>query len=282
MLAQSSKFILNITIVIPSFNRKSLLRRALHSVYAQTRLPDEIIVVDDGSADGTDIMVKSEFPNVDYYYQENAGVSAARNYGISQSRSEWLVFLDSDDEWLPEKLQQQEQLLQQSPGLLVCHTEEIWIRNGKRVNPKHKHTKTGGWIFQRCLPLCAMSPSSIMIHRDVFKQVGSFNESLPACEDYDLWLKITARFQVLFIDQPLVVKYGGHDDQLSMKYWGMDRFRIQALESILAEASLSQQDRCAAITMLKRKAKIVSQGALKRGKQQEALYYQQIMKNSYD
>jgi hypothetical protein len=121
-----------------------------------------------------------------------------------------------------------------------------------------------------------------MIHRDVFKQVGSFNESLPACEDYDLWLKITARFQVLFIDQPLVVKYGGHDDQLSTKYWGMDRFRIQALENILAEVSLSQQDRCAAIAMLKRKAKIVSQGALKRGKQQEALYYQQIMKNSYD
>ncbi len=100
----------------------------------------------------------------------------------------------------------------------VCHTDEIWIRNGRRVNARKKHGKKGGWIFQHCLPLCAMSPSSIMIHRDVFTALGGFDERLPACEDYDLWLRITARYPVLFTRQPLIEKYGGHDDQLSRKY----------------------------------------------------------------
>ena len=268
--------------MIPSFNRVVLLQRAIYSVYAQTRMPDEIIVIDDGSTDGTEIMVKTEFPSVDYYYQENAGVSAARNQGIRSSTAEWLAFLDSDDEWLPEKLEQQEILLTQSPNQKICHSEEIWIRNGKRVNAMNKHGKAGGWIFQRCLPLCVMSPSSIIIHRDVFNELGCFDESLPACEDYDLWLRITARYPVLFIAQPLIIKYGGHEDQLSAKYWGMDRFRIQSLNKILTDAPLTDSDRAAAITMLKRKAEIFSKGARKRGKIQDAEYYQLLMHKSYD
>ncbi len=160
----------------------------------------------------------------------------------------------------------------------VCHTDEIWIRNGRRVNARKKHGKKGGWIFQHCLPLCAMSPSSIMIHRDVFTALGGFDERLPACEDYDLWLRITARYPVLFIRQPLIEKYGGHDDQLSRKYWGMDRFRIRALEKILATDSLNADDHLAAVAMLREKAGIYLQGAIKRGKSAEIGYYRQLLK----
>lgn len=273
---------MNIAVVIPTYNRKLLLARALRSVYAQTRVPDQIIVIDDGSTDGTESMVKTDFPGVDYYYQDNAGVSAARNRGIKRSTSEWLAFLDSDDEWLPEKLELQELVLQQSPEQRVCHTEEIWIRNGKRVNPMLKHAKTGGWIFQRCLPLCAMSPSSIMIHRELFNQLGDFDETLPACEDYDFWLRITAHYPVLFIEQPQIVKYGGHEDQLSAKYWGMDRFRIQALDKLLDAEPLATGDRVAAVAMLKRKAEIFSKGARKRGKVQDAEYYESLINKTYD
>ena len=129
---------MKIAVIIPSYNRKTLLQRALNSVYAQTRMPNEIIVIDDGSTDGSELMVKTEFPDVAYHYQDNSGVSAARNKGIRSSTAEWLAFLDSDDEWLPEKLEQQENLLKQSPDQPICHTEEIWIRKGRRVNPKKK------------------------------------------------------------------------------------------------------------------------------------------------
>lgn len=265
------------TVIIPTYNRCKFLQRALQSVCRQTLLPDEIIVIDDGSDDATEQMLHREFPAVRYLRQENSGVSSARNRGIAAAGGNWLAFLDSDDQWLPEKLQTQHQALAGQQKMLVCHSDEIWIRNGRRVNAGKKHAKKGGWIFQHCLPLCAMSPSSIMIHRDVFAALGGFDEQLPACEDYDFWLRITARYPVLFIEQPLIKKYGGHDDQLSRKYWGMDRFRIRALEKILATGSLNDADHRAAVAILREKAGIYLQGAIKRGKSDEIGYYRQLL-----
>lgn len=256
----------NVSLIIPSYNRSKTLRRALRSIEAQTLKPDEVIVIDDGSTDDTRNVIKKEFPSVDYLFQENRGVSSARNLGIRKSVGEWLAFLDSDDEWLPEKLEKQVELIRKNSDMKVCHTEEVWIREGKRVNAMKKHRKKGGWIFRHCLPLCAMSPSSIMIHRSVFAQAGLFDEELPACEDYDLWLRITSRYPVLFAEEPLINKYGGHDDQLSRKYWGMDRFRIQALKKIIDDQHLKKEDRLAAVEMLVNKLKIYINGAEKRGK----------------
>jgi len=178
--------------------------------------------------------------------------------------SPWIAFLDSDDEWAPDKLHQQLCAAKQYPDIKIVHTNEIWIRSGKRVNPMKKHEKKGGWIFSDCLPLCAISPSSVMIHREVFQCVGLFDETLPACEDYDLWLRITSRFEVMYLDQLLTIKYGGHVDQLSQKYWGMDRFRIQALHNIIKEDVLSSENQQLATSMLKEKITIFLAGALKR------------------
>jgi glycosyltransferase involved in cell wall biosynthesis len=200
-------------------------------------------------------------------------VSKARNFGVEHSRGGWLAFLDSDDEWLPEKLERQWAALQQQPEYRLCHTEEIWIRNGKRVNPMNKHAKYGGHIFDYCLPLCAMSPSSVLIRRDLLEQTGGFDEQLPACEDYDLWLRICAKNPVLFIDQPLLKKYGGHPDQLSKKHWGMDRFRVYALEKILHSGTLDDQQRAAATATLLEKCEILANGASKRGNRERANYY---------
>ncbi len=268
---------MHVSLIIPTFNRCSTLNRALTSVLQQTILPDEIIVIDDGSTDATAQMISREFPQVNYIAQGNKGVSAARNRGIQLAQGDWLAFLDSDDTWLPEKLTTQLHALKKSPKLKICHSDEIWIRNGVRVNAMHKHKKSGGWIFKQCLPLCAMSPSAVMIHRSVFDDVGLFDESLPACEDYDLWLRISAKYPVLFIEQALINKYGGHDDQLSHQYWGMDRFRIQALEKIIAQPGLSHENKKDAIQMLLKKARIFKNGALKRGKIESALLYQTII-----
>jgi len=266
-----------ISVIIPTYNRCKLLKRAIYSVLQQSYQHYEIIIVDDGSTDATATMIQQVFPEVHYYYQENSGVSQARNTGISYANGEWLAFLDSDDEWLANKLTHQMDALQQQPDYQVCHTEERWIRHGMRVNPMKKHQKSGGWIFQQCLPLCVMSPSSILIHRNVFNQIGYFDTALPACEDYDLWLRITARYPVLYLPEAQIIKYGGHDDQLSKKYWGMDRYRIQALQKIITTTPLSKENRQAAIMMLLKKSRIVQQGARKRNKQQDVQYYQQII-----
>ena len=266
-----------VSVILSTFNRKSLLDRALKSVLAQTVQPQEIIVVDDGSTDGTATLLQNSYPKVRYHFQPNQGVSKARNTGITLANAQWIALLDSDDEWLEDKLAMQFELLRSNPGYLLCHTEEIWIRRGKRVNPMNKHKKYAGYIYEKCLPLCAISPSSVILHRRLLETVGSFDESLPACEDYDLWLRICSRYPVLFIETPLIVKYGGHEDQLSRRYWGMDRFRIKALLKILDEGELSESDYQLTMMMLREKCAVYIQGAVKRGKQAEADYYQNIV-----
>jgi glycosyltransferase involved in cell wall biosynthesis len=267
---------MNITVIIPTYNRAHLLPRAIKSVLNQTIPAHEIIIVDDGSSDNTAELMAQQFSQCRYIQQPNMGVSAARNRGIEAATGEWLAFLDSDDEWLPGKLQSQVVLLQKHPEIRICHTEEIWIRNGKRVNQMKKHAKSGGHIFQNCLPLCVISPSSVMIHRSLPAEVGAFDEELPACEDYDLWLRICANNPVAFVQQPQINKYGGHDDQLSQKHWGMDRFRIQALEKIIQSGCLNHNDKIAAQNTLIYKTEILAQGALKRGKKSDAEHYLEI------
>ena len=266
-----------LSIIIPTFNRCELLHRALNSVYKQTFSDYEVIVIDDGSTDDTAEMLQKNFTRLRYVFQPNNGVSTARNKGLELAKGCWIAFLDSDDEWLPQKLEKQISLLKAKPDYKVCHTEEIWIRNGIRVNQMKKHKKTGGWIFPQCLPLCAMSPSSILIHHSVFDCIGNFDTSLPACEDYDLWLRLTAKYPVLYLEEPQIKKYGGHDDQLSKKHWGMDRYRIQALQNIISGGPLNNENKQKAISMLLKKCKVFQKGALKRGKMDDVQRYQNII-----
>jgi len=270
----------SVSVIIPTHNRASLVERALDSVYKQSYLPQEIIVVDDGSTDGTRERIMTIFPDVTYLYQENKGVSAARNKGIELAKGKWIAFLDSDDEWLPNKLGNQIDAVNNHLSVKIVHTNEIWLRNGKRIKQLKKHKKQGGHIFKWCLPLCVISPSSAMIHKAVFDNVGLFDTTLPACEDYDMWLRISAQYQVHYLEEPLIIKHGGHADQLSRKHWGMDRFRIRALENIVLSNILSTDDQEAAMRMLLEKIDIFSAGAQKRGNHEMVLAYQ-FMKEKY-
>ncbi len=264
---------MDISVIIPTHNRAQLLPRALDSVLNQTLPPKEVIVVDDGSTDGTGTLLSEQYPQCIYLQQPNRGVSSARNQGIETATGEWIAFLDSDDEWLPGKLAAQQAAIASQSDCRICHTEEIWIRNGRRVNAMKKHAKSGGHIFLNCLPLCVISPSSVVIHRSLFSKIGRFDETLPACEDYDLWLQICARHPVIFVEEPQIIKYGGHEDQLSQRHWGMDRFRIQALRKLLDTTELPDHYRQAAIQTLIKKVEILANGARKRGKQEEAEQY---------
>ena len=266
-----------VAVIIPTYNRAATLGRALESVYTQSRQADEVCVVDDGSVDGTEELVKQHYPDTIYIKQKNSGVSSARNTGVDATTSKYLSFLDSDDEWLPKKIETQLRALQAEPDFRLVHSDEIWIRNGKRVNQMDKHRKRGGELFASCLALCVISPSSVVMERSLYVELGGFDESLPACEDYDLWLRLCSRERVFYIDTPLLRKYGGHDGQLSRQYWGMDRFRVQSLIKLLKSGVLEDgQERLTKMTLLE-KAEILRNGAAKRGKAESAEYYEQLL-----
>jgi len=261
-----------ISVIIPTYNRKTVLPRAIDSVFAQKDVDFELLVVDDGSTDGTQetIASRNTLHAIRYFYQENKGPSAARNSGIKEAKGEWIAFLDSDDEWKPGKLKAQLEFFLENPDYRICQTEEVWIRNGTRVNPMKKHKKSGGRIFEKCLPLCVVSPSAVMMHRELFDEVGLFDESFPACEDYDLWLRIAAKHPVGLIEKPYIIKYGGHADQRSREFPAMDQFRIRSLAKILSQNILTSEQTFAARQMLEEKARIFIAGALKRGREKEA------------
>ena len=263
-----------VSVVIPTYERVETLPRSLDSVINQTFSDWELIVVDDGSTDGTDELIFRDYPAVRYYRQENEGVSSARNSGVALASGAWIGFLDSDDAWLPEKLERQLSPLAKEPELRLSHTDEIWIRNGRRVNQPKEYAKSGGAIYRQCLPLCCICPSSALIRRDLFDEIGGFDETFPVCEDYDLWLRITAREPVHYLDEALVRKYGGHEDQLSSTTWGMDRYRTRALEKILSEEILSLADRILTKEILVKKLRILVAGARKRGNQEVVAEYE--------
>ncbi len=248
---------MNVSVIIPTYNRYIFLKRALVSLYAQTYPPKEIIVVDDGSTDDTSYItvilnsIQNLNPNIiiKYIYQNNSGVSSARNMGIRNASFEWIAFLDSDDEWHKTKLEKQVDFHKNNINILMSYTDELWIRDGVEVKIPKKFKKIGKDIFSENIEYCNIAPSSVLVSREILnyhalvvrvQNDGTvqndgefFDESLEVCEDYDLWLRIALKHEIGLVDEPLITKYAGHDDQLSFKHWGMDRFRVVALEKLL-------------------------------------------------
>jgi len=259
----------NISVIIPTYNRYEPLKRALLSVYAQTYTPYEVIVVDDGSTDKTS-NIQKDFPNITYIYQKNSGVSSARNRGIKKAKGEWIAFLDSDDEWVESKLQKQVVLHQKQEDILMSYTQEIWFRDNKRINIPKKFQKIGKDTFLENLSYCNLAPSSVMLHKKVFQRIGLFDESMEVCEDYDLWLRIALEFKVALLPEYLIKKYGGAEDQLSRKYKALDRFHIYTLEKLLMQKNRYEED---IVATLKQKYEKLLKGAFKYNKEDEITYY---------
>ncbi len=255
---------LAVSVIIPTFNRCNILPRAIDSALSQTFPDIEVIVVDNGSTDDTPSMIKTKYPQIRFFIESRRGVSAARNRGILNVNGNWIALLDSDDEWLPEKLEKQISFSKRDPITRFIHTNEVWYRDGKILNQKKKHEKKGGHLFIDSLKSCCISPSSALIKRSVFEDIGNFDEQLQVCEDYDFWLRVAAKEKVSFIDEVLTIKHGGHQDQLSKKYWGLDLFRIQSLEKIISFGDLSVSYEREAVKVLREKLNIVINGAKKR------------------
>ena len=263
-----------VSVIIPTFNRAHKIARAVASVLYQTFSDYEILVVDDGSGDATPEALKPFLPRIQYVaHSKNLGISAARNTGIRESRSPLVAFLDSDDYWLPEKLAAQVSFFSKHPQAVACQTEERWIRRGVRVNPMKKHLKPSGDILEPSLRLCVVSPSAVLLKRSLLEEVGVFDEGFPACEDYDLWLRISWKYPIWLIPEPLVIKEGGAPDQLSRSIEGMDQYRIRAIVKLIDSGCLNGNQTEAALKELRFKCRIYGNGCLRRGKREEGLYY---------
>ncbi len=262
---------LMISVIIPTYNRAQFLGEAIRSVLDQEYFVQngpssfELLVIDDGSMDTTPEIVRAFGDDLKYVFQQHRGVSAARNRGLELARGDYIAFLDSDDLWKKEKTGVQLSFMKAFPEAMVCCTEETWLRRGRFVNPQKKHRKYSGWIFDKVLPLCLLSLSSALFRRELFEELGKFDEELPACEDYDLSIRIAAKYPIHLLPRPLTVKRGGHADQLSRKYWGMDRFRVKALEKALQLDLTSQQEQFVRQELV-RKYRILAAGYEKRNK----------------
>lgn len=268
-----------VSVIIPSYNRATFLLRAIQSVLGQTEFSGEIIIIDDGSSDDTERMVHNIATGIPlrYIYMSNQGPAAARNRGVIEAEHNVIAFLDSDDHWHKDKLSRQLKHLLRSDEFRICHTGEKWLRKGMHLNQKKIHKPRHGYIFNHCLQLCAVGMSTVVMYKDLFEKFGGFDETLPCCEDYELWLRISSKHEFLLIPDPLTVKEGGRDDQLSYQYRiGMDKYRIYSLEKLLKYGDLTDEQFKLTLQELQKKCNVYGKGCIKHGWLEEGDYILQI------
>jgi len=290
-----------VSVVIPTYNRRAMVCEAIASVRAQRGAKLELIVIDDGSTDRTadEVGVIAALANAEcadrmsmrLVRTGNRGVAAARNTGVAMASAPLLAFLDSDDLWMPHKLERQLAFMHTHGELAVAQTEEIWMRGGRRVNPGVRHRKRAGDIFLDSLRTCLISPSAVIMRIELFRELGGFDERLTAAEDYDLWLRILAEgHEVGLIEEPLVTRRSGDSmapnrgiaEQLSATVPAIDRFRILALLKLLADDELDATRRPdapqrldalrgqAVCAVLAEKCAVYAQGLRRRGRDRDA------------
>jgi len=268
------------SVLIPTYNRKDFLSMAVSSVLNQEFKDFELFVIDDGSTDQSKAMMNHiQDHRCNYVYQNHEGVSSARNKGLRLSQGRFIAFLDSDDKWKPEKLTITHEYIKKYPQSKIFHTEELWYQNGRLKNQLKKHKKPNGWVYVNAVKQCCISISTAVVENDIFDRIGNFDESLPACEDYDFWLRATHQYEVRLIPMPLTIKDGGRKDQLSM-IWGLDRYRIRSLGKILSSGHLNWADYEWTYAQMKKKCLVYIKGAKKRGKIKEVAVFMDLI-NQY-
>jgi glycosyltransferase involved in cell wall biosynthesis len=257
-----------VSVVIPTYNRRAMVREAVLSVLAQRGARFELIVIDDGSTDDTvdDLeQLGAEHGGVLRVERiENRGAAAARNRGVALANAPLIAFLDSDDIWMSGKLEGQLDFMRTHQECKISQCQERWIRGGRSVNPGRRHRKRAGDIFIDSLRTCLVSTSAVIMRTELFRALGGFDETMRACEDYDLWLRILVAREIGLLDKVLVERRAGHPDQLSAAVPALDRYRILSLIKLLADSRLSVERREAAALVLAEKCAIYAKGLHRR------------------
>lgn len=253
-----------VTAVIPVYNRTETLKDAVESVLFQDSGEIEIIVVDDGSETDLRPLLKPYLNIIRFIrLEKNMGVSRARNEGIKAAQGDYIAFLDSDDVWLPFKIRHQLEIMEKEQSK-VCHTNEFWYKTDRFINQSKKHTRYGGDIFPKILDICRISDSSVIIAKEVFDEAGMFDESMRVCEDYDLFLRIAALYNVSYIEKKCIIKRSITNDQLSASISHIESIRLESLKKFTNSfKKLSEQYMSTALEEIKRKEQIVKSGLIK-------------------
>lgn len=268
-----------VSVIIPTFNRANFIGSALVSVLNQKDFLGEIIIMDDGSTDETFQKIEPYLQDhtIQYYCIDNSGPSTARNQGVEKAKHSLVAFLDSDDSWAKNKLHRQISHMIENPEYKISHTGEKWFRKGVHLNKKKIHFPRQGDIFDHCLQICAVGMSTVIMEKSLFEYHGGFDQSLPCCEDYDLWLRISSTNDFLLLNDELTIKNGGRIDQLSVQYrLGMDKYRIYSIEKLLTQHILSEEKHALAISELTKKCMVYGNGCIKHGNKEEGEYYLSI------
>lgn len=299
---------MEISVIVPVFNRPHLLAGALASVMAQTYRDFELVVVDDGSTDETpevlarvlrEVPKEGGSPPARTLKIPHCGKpGAVRNRGAEKARGRHLAFLDSDDRWLPTKLETQVRLHPRAGivaggatdarpslgagagarGPRFSHTRELWVRRGREVSQKGQRHRRSGDLFVDSLKKCIIGPSTVMLERSLFEELGGFREDLEIAEDYELWLRLTHREAVAYLDEALTVKQAGDWDQLSERHGQVEVFRIEGLKGLVEADYFADvpEHQVAAKMELARKCRIYAAGCLKRGRPEEARRFEAL------
>ncbi len=256
---------MKVSVIIPVYNRADILKTAIESIFCQSYKNIEIIVVDDGSILPVKNFIQPYLNRIRLIeLSQNKGVSFARNVGIKESQGEYIAFLDSDDIWLPFKLKLQMDFINKS-GLSIVHTDEFWWKKGKFVNQGKRHKKYGGEIFEKILDTCRISPSSVLIKKNVFKKIGLFDEKFRACEDYDLWLRMALNYEIGYMPIKTIVKRFFLDDHLSMNVRHLEYLRLLSLCKFVSKnGKICFKKKIAAYREIDRKFLIVCKGVNKK------------------
>ena len=248
-----------VSIIIPTFNRLELLKRAIVSIEAQTYTNYELIIVDDASNDGT-LEYLMTLDHLILILSENRGVSHARNRGVAMANGSSVAFLDSDDSWHKEKLAQQVAFHQLDPEVKCSFGEEKWFRFDKEVKRPKKYESPHVVNFKDLLEFTFIGPSSVMIDTNFYKELKGFDEDLAVCEDFDLWLRLSTHTSMHLAPNVCINKHAGDFEQLSSSVLSLEPYRVEAL--------LKHQDNAQAKEMIKKKIEIIQKGAQKHQNQE--------------
>ena len=225
-----------VSVIIPTYNRAHLIGRAIKSVLNQTYQDFELIIVDDGSTDNIEDIIR-QFQEKDkrikyIKHDKNKGASAARNTGIKNSKGKYIAFQDSDDEWFPNKLEKQMKIFKkESPNLGIVYTGFYRIKDSeKKYIPSHEIVKKEGSIYEELLKGNFITTQSILVRKECFKKVGIFDENLPRLQDWELVMRLSKYYDFECIDEPLLISYYT-SDSITANHKAL----IEALELILTK-----------------------------------------------
>ena len=245
-IGNSSLRMRTVSVVIPTHNLAAYLGEAIDSALGQSYKDLEIIVVDDGSTDDTETVVNRYRDKIVYLKQERRGVAAARNRGIRASHGEYVAFLDADDLWLPEKLEEQIPYLDQDLRVGMVCSDWLVVSEAGAVGPSvlHRCKNAGsGYMFREIVQASFILTSTVVVRRSSLDNAGLFDESFPTAEDLDLWLRISYRNNIALLRKPLVIKRN-RNSNLSSDYRLASIFRVKLLQKALTSfTDLSAPDR---------------------------------------